>query len=180
MMSAATTIATSLTYKAGPHPWYALRVRSRFEFVTAGALREKGYQEFLPSYRRKRYWSDRVKEIDMPLFPGYVFCRFDAADPYRVLNSPGVVHIVSAGQKPVAVTEREVAHIQAICQSSLVVEPWPFLQTGRRVIIWRGPLAGVEGIVLEVKASCRIVVSLTMLQRSVSAEIDRHWITPKN
>jgi transcription antitermination factor NusG len=178
MSSPSAAAASSLGSKACADLWYAVRVRSRFEFVTAEALRERGYEEFLPAYRSKRYWSDRVKEIDMPLFPGYVFCRFDAADPYRVLNSPGVVHIVSAGKRPLPVEENEVVHIQAICRSGLPVQPWPFLRVGRRIRLERGPLAGLEGIVLEMKAACRIVASLTILQRSVAAEIERDWIRP--
>jgi transcription antitermination factor NusG len=114
----------------------------------------------------------------MPLFSGYIFCRFDATDPYTVLGSPGVVHVVSVGKKPLAATEQEMAALQAICRSGLQTEPWPFLQTGRRVRLERGPLAGTEGIVLELKKSCRIIVSVTILQRSVASEIDRHWIRP--
>jgi len=161
-----------------PHPWYAVRVKSRFEFATWAALGEKGYETFLPSYRSRRAWSDRIKELEMPLFPGYVFCRFDAPDLYRVLNSPGVVNVVSAGSKPLPVDEQEVASIQMICKSGRGAQPWPFLQLGRHVRIESGPLAGTEGIVLEVKSGWRIVVSLTLLQRSVSAEIESAWIRP--
>src|SRR5579884_684137 len=164
--------------EAEKYPWYALRVKSRFEFVTSEALGEKGYTQFLPSYRSRRTWSDRVKEIDLPLFPGYVFCRFDAADPYRVLNSPGVVHVVSAGKTALPLDAREVEAIQAICRSGLRAQPWPFLQVGRRVIVERGPLKGTEGIVTDLKNEYRLVVSLTLLQRSVATEINREWIRP--
>ena len=160
------------------HPWYAVRVRSRFEFVTSAVLEERGYETFLPSYRSRRAWSDRMKEVEIPLFPGYLFCRFDAADPYRVLNSPGVVNVISVGRRPLPVDEQEVASIQKVCRSGRDTQPWPFLQVGRRVRVECGPLAGTEGIVLEVKSVCRIVVSLTLLQRSVSAEIEREWIRP--
>ena len=155
-------------------PWYAVRVRSRFEFVTSAVLEERGYETFLPSYRS----TDRMKEVEIPLFPGYLFCRFDAADPYRVLNSPGVVNVISVGPRPLPVDEQEVASIQKVCRSGRDTQPWPFLQVGRRVRVECGPLAGTEGIVLEVKSVCRIVVSLTLLQRSVSAEIEREWIRP--
>ena len=158
------------------HPWHAVRVKSRFEFVTATMLRQKGYEEFFPSYRSTREWSDRRKEIELPLFPGYIFCRFDAADPYRVLNTPGVVNVVGVGVRALAVDECEVANIQRICRSGRDALRWPFLQVGRRVRVERGPLAGTEGIVLELKNKCRIVVSLTLLQRSVSVEIEREWI----
>jgi transcription antitermination factor NusG len=119
-----------------------------------------------------------MKAIETPLFPGYIFCRFDATNPYRVLNTPGAIHVVSIGTKPVAVDEREVASIQKVCSSGKGPQPWPFLQAGRRVRVESGPLAGTEGIVLEVKSGWRIVVSLTLLQRSVSAEIEREWVRP--
>jgi transcription antitermination factor NusG len=157
------------------HPWYAIRVRSRFEFVTLAVLGEGGYETFLPSYRGRRAWSDRMKEVEIPLFPGYLFCRFDAADPYRVLNSPGVVNVVSVGPRPLPVMSRRS---RVFRKSAGRGSPWPFLQVGRRVRVECGPLAGAEGIVLEVKSVCRIVVSLTLLQRSVSAEIEREWIRP--
>ena len=162
-----------------PHPWYAVRVKSRFEFATSAALGERGYETFLPCFRSRRVWSDRIKELEMPLFPGYVFCRFGAADLCRVLNSLGVVNVVSAGAKPLPVDEQEVASIQKVCRSGRDAQLWPFLQAGRRVPVESGPLSGTEGIVLEVKSGWRIVVSLTVLQRSVSAEIERAWIRPK-
>src|SRR6516162_6192047 len=87
------------------HPWYAVRVRSRFEFVASAVLGERGYETFLPCYRSRRAWSDRMKEVEIPLFPGYLFCRFDAADQYRVSNSPGVVNVVSVGLRPLPVDE---------------------------------------------------------------------------
>lgn len=122
-------------------PWYAVRVKSRFEFVTSAALRDRGFEEFLPSYRSRRGWSDRVKHLDTPLFPGYVLCRFDAEHLYRVLNSPGVVHVVSAGKRALPLDPSEVEVIKAICRSGVRTQPWPFLQVGRHVMIERGPLA---------------------------------------
>ena len=168
-----------ITLHADPwYPWYAIRVRSRFELHTSRILCEKGFEQFLPVYRSRRVWSDRVMELDVPLFPGYVFCRFDAAAPLRVLNTPGVIHIVSAGRKPIPVEQREIVAIQTICNSGLTTQPWPFLEVGRRVHIERGPLAGTEGIVVEVKNQFRLVASITLLRRAVSAEIDREWIRP--
>jgi transcription antitermination factor NusG len=114
----------------------------------------------------------------MPLFSGYLFARFDKRDPYRVLNSPGVVHVVCAGREPVPVDSREIQSIQAICRSGVPAEPWPFLETGRRVVVEHGPLTGAEGIVVRLKGGCRLVASLSILQRSVAAEIDREWIRP--
>lgn len=157
--------------------WYAVRTRSRFEVTTATALRDKGLVEFLPIYRSRRQWSDRVKELDLPLFPGYVFCRFDAADPYTVLNSPGVVHIVSSGGTPIPVDEREIENIRAICAAGVPASPYNELAIGQRLVIVKGPLRGVEGTVVRVKDHYRLVVSISLLQRSVSTELERDWIT---
>jgi transcription antitermination factor NusG len=175
-MSSALAVAPDISPQA--YPWYAVRVRPRFEFVASTALAERGFDTFLPSYRSRRTWSDRTKEIDVPFFPGYIFCRFDTAHPQRVLNSPGVIHVVSIGTKPLPVDEQEVTSIRNVCRLGRDAQPWPFLQPGRRVHIECGPLAGTEGFVLKVKSGWRIVVSLTLLQRAVSAEIESGWIRP--
>jgi transcription antitermination factor NusG len=159
-------------------PWHAIRVRSRFEQTTSSLLRDKGFEQFLPLYRSRRRWSDRLKELDLPLFPGYVFCRFDPSSPLRVLTTPGVVHIVSAGRAPVPVDKHEISALQDMCCSGLPLQPWPYLDVGRRVSVERGPLAGTEGAIIEMKGRYRLVVSISMLQRSVAAEIDRDWIRP--
>jgi transcription antitermination factor NusG len=157
--------------------WYAVRTRSRFEAVTAAALRDKGFVEFLPIWRSRRRWSDRVKELDLPLFPGYVFCRFSARDPYPVLNSPGVVHIVSAGTKLIPIEDREIEGVRTISAAGVPALPWTEVVAGQRLRIVRGPLKGVEGTLVSVKDQYRLVVSISILQRSVSAELQRDWIT---
>lgn len=159
-------------------PWYAVYVKPQFESAVCRHLRELRHDTFLPVYRSRRVWSDRVKKLDLPLFPGYIFSRFNARDPWDVLNSPGVVCVVSAGRDYVPVDDVEIASLQQLCESGLPVEPWPYLGVGRKVVVERGPLAGAEGVVVELKNRARIVVSISMLQRSVSAEIDREWIRP--
>jgi transcription antitermination factor NusG len=91
---------------------------------------------------------------------------------------PGVVGIVGFGDGPMSIPEEEVGRVRAMLRSGLVVMPWPFLKVGQTVLIEHGPLAGVEGILQEVKGKCRIVVSINLLQRSVSSEIDRSWVRP--
>jgi transcription antitermination factor NusG len=159
-------------------PWYALRVRSNFERAVSESLGSKGYPEFLPTYRARRRWSDRIKEIRAPLFPGYVFCRFDANNRLPILQTPGVVSIVSFAKTPTPVEESEIAAVQRIVASDALSRPWPFLNTGDRVQVIDGPLAGLEGILLEFKKSLRLVVSVTLLQRSVAVEIDGDWVRP--
>jgi transcription antitermination factor NusG len=159
-------------------PWFALRVRSNYERLVLTHLRERGYPEFAPSYTTERRWTDRTKQIEQFLFPGYVFCRFDPNDRLPILTTPGVVDVVGFGKTPEPIPHTEVERVRRMIESGLLVTPYPYMQVGQAVLIERGPLSGVEGILVEVKGKVRLVVSVTLLQRSVSAEIDRHSIRP--
>ena len=158
--------------------WYALRVRSNFEKLTVAHLESRGYAPFLPLYKSRRTWSDRLKAIDLPLFSGYVFCRFDLHNRLAVVSCPGVVTVVGAGKRPIPIEEQEIDAIRSIAASRYPAEPWPFLQSGQRVRIIRGSLVGVEGLLMSIRKVHRLVVSVSLLQRSVSVEIDRDWVTP--
>ncbi len=160
------------------HPWYALRVQSGREKFVASFLRSKGYTEFLPLYRAKCRWSDRHKEVERVLFPGYLFCRFDPQDRLPIITTPYVISIVGAGKTPIPIEEAEVEAISVVALSGLETEPWPFVGAGDRVLLTDGPLSGLEGILVEVKKRCRLVVSVTLLQRSVAVELDGNWIAP--
>ena len=159
-------------------PWFAVRVRSNYEHVTAIHLRERGYEEFAPCYKTERRWSDRRKRLDQFLFPGYVFCRVDVEHRLPVLTAPGVVSLVGFGKIPSPIPEHEIQHIRSMTQSGLLITPWPFLKVGQQVVIEHGPLEGVEGILQQVKGKFRLVVSICLLQRSVSTEVDRDWVRP--
>lgn len=169
---------STLQTEAGSLPcWYALRVKSHCERMTAESLRCRGYEEFLPTYRLRRRWSDRWVELELPLFPGYVFSRFDARNRLPVLQIPSLVHIVGIGKTPLPVDEREIAAIQAIVRSGIAAQPWPYLRVGDLVRVQYGALCGLEGILVEVRKRHRLVVSVTLLQRSVAVEIDRDWVS---
>jgi transcription antitermination factor NusG len=161
------------------HQWYALRVQSKRADAASAVLRGKGYDEFLPIYREHRRWSDRIKVVEAPLFPGYLFCRFDPNDRLvPVVTTPGVIGIVSAGRNPLPVPENEIERIRRIVDSGLDAKPWPFLAAGARVSIEFGPLAGLEGIVTSADDGFRLVASVTLLQRSVAVALERHWVRP--
>src|SRR6266851_5310921 len=130
------------------YQWYALRVRSRYENTVAAHLRGKGYESLLPLYKSQRPWSDRFKEIELPLFPGYVFCRFNPLDRLPILTVPGVVHIVSFGGIPQPVEEQEMTAVLTMLRSGLQVASFPALPVGQRVLLEAGPLAGLSGVVL--------------------------------
>jgi transcription antitermination factor NusG len=158
--------------------WYALRVRSRHENTVALHLQARGYESFLPVYRSQRRWSDRFKEIELPLFPGYVFCQFDPLNRLPILSVPGIVHVVGVGRTPIPVDETEIAALQAAVKSGLPRQPWPFVEIGHRVRVEHGPLRGVEGILLGFRGHHRLVLSVTLLQRSVAVQVDESWVLP--
>ena len=163
----------------GPSHWYAVQVRPRREKIIATALRSKGYEDFLPLYSMRRVWSDRIARIEAPLFPGYVFCRFDLAGRrLPVLKTPGVIRLVGTAGVATPIDSGEIAAIQAIARSDLASHPWPYLKVGQRVRIEYGSLAGVEGILIELKKQHRLVVSVTLLQRSVAVDVEREWVVP--
>ncbi|HSZ18520.1 MAG TPA: transcription termination/antitermination NusG family protein [Candidatus Acidoferrum sp.] len=158
--------------------WFALQVRSRWEGTTAGLLRGKGLETLLPTYATMRKWSDRFKVVESPLFPGYVFCRFDVHNRLPVLITPGVISVVGRGKTPIAVDDTEIFSIQAAIVSGIHIEPWPYVQIGERVRIKDDVLDGMEGILASFKGSHRVIISVSLLRRSVALEIDRSRITP--
>lgn len=162
----------------GPENWFALQVRARWESSTAVLLSGKGYNTLLPTYTAKRRLSGRSKEVNAPLFPGYLFCQFDPHNRLPVLITPGVISVVSRGRTPLTVAESEIASIQTIVSSGLHAEPWPYLEIGQKVRIEKDALEGIEGILIDFKGNHRIVVSVSLLRRSVALEIDRSCVKP--
>jgi transcription antitermination factor NusG len=160
------------------YPWFALRVKSSTEKVVSVIARNKGFEEFLPLYQSRRRWSDRYKTVELPLFPGYVFCRLNPEFRLPLLTIPGVMSFVGIGKIPVPIDDAEIAAIQAAMRTGLSAEPYPFLEVGQRVRVAEGPLAGLEGLLVEVRKQQRLAVSVTMLKRSIAVEIDRHWVRP--
>lgn len=153
--------------------WYALTVKPNHERAVAQALVCKNLESFLPLYLTRRRWSDRIKELELPLFAGYVFCRFADGERTKALTTPGVTSVVGFGNRPAPVTEEEIHAVRTMLASGLPVGPWPYLRVGERVRIEAGPLRGLEGILTQVKDVWRVVVSVELLQRSVAAEVDR-------
>jgi len=159
-------------------PWFAIRVRPRYEKQVAQAIESKNIHTFLPLYSARRRWSDRTKEVHVPLFDGYVFCQLDPSVRMPVLVTPGVLHFVGIGKTPVAVEPAEMEALQKVIQSGSVVRPWPFLKEGDRVRVDDGPLRNTEGILLRGGEGDHVVVSVTLLHRSIAVKVDRSWLTP--
>jgi transcription antitermination factor NusG len=165
-------------HTAQPHQWFALRVKSRHEKAVALAARGKGFEEFLPLYRWRQAWSDRSKWVEMPLFPGYVFCRLDPARRLPLLTIPGVLNFVSLGKTPIPIDDAEIASVQAAVQSELITGPCSFIDNGQRVRLESGPLAGTEGILIHAAERQQVVVNITILRRSIAVKVESHWVGP--
>jgi transcription antitermination factor NusG len=156
--------------------WFALCVPPRREKVVEGLLRNKGYETLLPVYIRRHQYGRHVRSFEIPLFTGYLFCRFDPALRLPVLTTPGVIHIVGAGRTPIPVGDDEVSSIRRAMEARAVVTPHEYWQSGRKGRIVSGPLAGMEGIVESSKSPVRLVISVGLLQRSVLVEIDAECV----
>ena len=132
----------------------------------------------MPLYTARRRWSDRIKQLQLPLFDGYVFCKLNLLYRMPALTIPGVIQFVGIGKTPVPIEEEEITALQSVMKSGLPSMPWPFLQVGQRVLVQHGPLRDLEGILLQTKGSHRLILSVSLLQRSVAVELDRDCITP--
>lgn len=161
-----------------PARWYAVQTRSKHEKSVSAFLEGKGYEPFLPLYQSWHRSSGRIQGVLLPLFKGYLFCKFDPFRRLPILITPGVSSIVGIGREPEPIPTDEIARIQASCNSGLQITPWPYLERGDLVRVECGPLQGVEGIFLDEKNACRLVVSVEILKRSVAVEVDRNWVMP--
>ena len=151
--------------------WYALYTCPRHEKRVAEEIEQRHIACFLPVYRSVRRWKDRRKELDLALFPGYVFVRIALQDKLQVLQVPGAVRLVTFNGRPAALPEQEIECLRNR-QSNSKIEPHPYLRVGRRVRVRSGPLQGLEGIIRRSKDKCRLVFSLDLIMRSVAVEVD--------
>lgn len=158
------------------YPWFAVRTKINHERIAASLLSSKGLESYLPTRRTRRQWSDRVVHSESPLFPGYLFCRFDPMKKLAVIETPSVTSIVSFGNQLAPVDDSEITAIQMILDSGLQAEVCPYPREGERVRVISGSLEGLEGILLRRKSEFRMVVSISLLQRSIAVEVDRAWI----
>ena len=155
-----------------PNPWYALTVKHHHEKLVAQALEGRGFDSYLPLYKSFHHSGRRMQPVMLPLWPGFVFCRFDISRRLSVLTIPAVGSIVSIGRAPAAISYSELEAIETMIQSGANVLPHDCFALGQEVSIERGPLRGLTGTLIESKPNCRLVVSISLLQRAVSAEVE--------
>ena len=158
--------------------WYVLRVRPRHEQAVERAIAAKGGETLCPTHTARHAWSDRVKLVETPVFPGYVFCRMRRNERRRYVEVPGVIQVVGFGRGPEAVPDEEIESLRRVAASGLDLEPVEGWRPGRQVRVIDGPLAGAGGFVEEVLGRHRLVVTVSILQRAVAVEIDARWLAP--
>lgn len=158
--------------------WYALYTRPRHEKAVAGQLARRQVEAFLPVREVLSRWKDRRKLVQLPLFPGYVFTRTTLARKRDVVSTDGVVCMVNFHGVPAAIPDEQIEAVRDICLTKLPCDPYPYLTEGRWVRVIRGPLAGLAGILVRKKSKHRLVVSIDILQKSVSVEIDAESAVP--
>jgi transcription antitermination factor NusG len=158
--------------------WFAAYTCPRHEKYVRRQLEERHIEAFLPLYRSTRRWKDRRKQVEFALFPGYIFVRIPEHERLRVLELPGVVRFVCFNGKLAALQDEEIETLRSGLERGILAEPHPFLRVGRRVRVVRGPVAGLEGVLLRKKDKLRIVVSLQTIMQSVALEVDAADVVP--
>jgi transcription antitermination factor NusG len=158
--------------------WYAAYTSPNHEKCVAVELEARTVEHFLPLYTSVRRWKDRRVQLDMPLFPGYVFVRLALRDKLRVLQIPSIVRLVGFNGQPAALPDEEMKILRSGLAEQLRAEPHPYLTAGRRVRVKSGPLAGLEGILVRRKGKSRFVLSLEAMMRSIIADLDEADLEP--
>lgn len=158
--------------------WYALYTRHQHEKTVAELLSMKGFEVFLPLYSAVHRWNDRTKRLSLPLFPSYVFLRDQLDRRLQILTTPGVYSIVGTGGHFSPIPDVEIEAVRRVVESSIPVEPYPFLRCGDWVRVKSGPLEGIEGILMRKKNSLRLVLSVELLMKSVAVEVDAFMVEP--
>lgn len=158
--------------------WFAIQVRPKAEYAALAGLRSKGYEAYLPTFHCTRQWSDRTKQVRLPLFAGYLFCRFRSALTAPIVTTLGVVRILGIGNTPIPVEDSEIVSLQAI-EAAVGIRsyPWPRLEVGDQVCICAGPLRGLVGVLQSVKGESTLIVSVSLLRRAVAVELEADWVT---
>jgi transcription antitermination factor NusG len=160
--------------------WYALYTRSRFEKKMLSELTDRNVEVFLPMREILSRWKDRKKRIWIPLFPGYIFVNHvdTPENRFRILNIPGAVRFITLEGHAAPIPEEQIQHIRRFLESSIAVDPYPYMQVGTRVEVIAGPLKGIQGILVEKRGRFRFVIQVDLIRQAVSVEIDASDVRP--
>ena len=160
--------------------WYAIYTRHQHEKTVAGILTSKGFETLLPLYSAAHRWKDRTKLLSLPLFPCYVFIKGGLERRLDILTTPGIHALVSTAGQPAAIPHSEIEGVRRAVESGACVEPHPLLKCGEWVRVKYGPLQGIEGILVRKKNLYRLVLSVEILGKAASVEIDAFVIERMN
>lgn len=156
--------------------WYAVQVKGRQEIQASEVLHFKGYETLVPVYKARKRWSDRSKIVEVPLFPCYIFCRFDPEVQGRIISTPGVTSVVGFGRGPVPVSSDEITSLRVLMESGAECKPHAFFHAGQEVEVVAGPLNGIKGIVVSNGRKTTIVISVQLIQGAVVVEVDEECV----
>ncbi len=155
-----------------PKLWYAVYTIVRHEKSVNASLIDKSVETFLPTHKVSSKWKDRRKILDLPLFPGYLFVHVSLDDRLRVLRTKGVVNILGVKGVPTPVPVEQINSLKTLLESDQIIDPYPYYDRGTEVIVTRGPLTGIRGRIEERKGEHRLVISVDLIKRAVSVEVD--------
>lgn len=171
-MSFENLVHESRDLKSEESTWYAVHTRHQHEKMVAHMLANKGFEIFLPLYTEARQWRDRIKKLELPLFSCYVFLRGDVNRRLAIVTTPGVHGLVTSAGRLAGIPEEQIQAVRSVIENRINVEPHPFLRCGDLVRVKSGALRGLEGFLVRKKGLTRLIISVTMLERSVAAEVD--------
>ncbi len=160
--------------------WYAVQTRSRHEKMVTRQLEVLGFATFLPICTEIRQWSDRRKVVELPLFPGYAFVQivYQPEQRLRVLTTEGIVNFVGVQGQGLPIPDKQIEDIRSLLNANVPFESYPFLKVGQRVRIRSGSLNGTEGILVGQESDRRLIISVELIQRSISIRLQGYEVEP--
>lgn len=164
-----------MALEAYSYPWFALKVSNRSEPVAARALEMRGFEVFSPVVTERKLYADRFKNVDTPIFGGYVLIRWDGKRKNDILSAPAVQYFVSFGGSPAVIEDSEISDVRRTLENG--GQPAPYLATGQRVRVESGTLAGVEGIYVR-RSRGQLVVSIELIEKSIALHVDEDRVRP--
>jgi transcription antitermination factor NusG len=179
-MSSCQILQSIVTETVPDAEWFAVQTKPRHEKTTAVELAQKGINTFLPLLSEMRQWSDRRKNVELPLFSCYVFVNMIPSAEARVsvLRSRGVLSFVGNGKEPISIPDSQIDDVRRLLAAKVPFMAHPFLHIGQRVRIRGGALDGVEGILTRRSGATRLVISVETIQRSLSISVEGYDVEP--
>jgi transcription antitermination factor NusG len=160
--------------------WFAVYTGFRHEKRVAEHFGQRQIEFFLPLYRTQRKWKDGSRvNLELPLFPCYIFARIGRGERVRVLEVPGVLCVVGGtAREPAPLPDADIDTLRSGLDSRSA-EPHPLLLVGQRARIRSGALAGMEGVVIRKKNGLRVVLTLNLIMQSIAVEVDGDDLEPQ-